>query len=51
MEGTWAMETIMHTFKGAVHHSLGENTHSCPDFSITLYHFGCSIISGIYLLK
>jgi len=31
MEGTWAMETIMHTFKGAVHYSLGENTHSYPD--------------------
>jgi 8-oxo-dGTP diphosphatase len=37
--------------KVAVHDALAEKTHAYPEFTITLYPFVCSIISGIYLLK
>jgi len=37
--------------KVAVHHALAEKTHAYPEFTITLYPFVSSIISGIYLLK
>ena len=37
--------------KVAVHHALAEKTHAYPDFTITLYPFVCTIISGTIILR
>jgi 8-oxo-dGTP diphosphatase len=37
--------------KVAVHHALAEKTHAYPEFTITLYPFVCSIISGTISLR
>ena len=37
--------------KVAVRHALAEKTHAYPDFTITLYPFVCSIVSGIIILR
>jgi 8-oxo-dGTP diphosphatase len=37
--------------KVAVHQSLAEKTHAYPEFTITLYPFVCSIISGTIILR
>jgi len=37
--------------KVVVHHALAEKTHAYPDFTITLYPFVCSIISGTIILR
>ncbi len=37
--------------KVAVHHALFEVTHAYPDFTITLYPFVCTIISGTIFLR
>jgi 8-oxo-dGTP diphosphatase len=37
--------------KVAVHHALAEKTHAYPEFTITLYPFVCSIISGSITLR
>jgi len=37
--------------KVAVHHGLAEVTHTYPEFTITLYPFVCSIISGTMVLR
>jgi 8-oxo-dGTP diphosphatase len=35
----------------AVHHALAKKTHAYPEFTITLYPFVCSIISGTIVLR
>lgn len=35
----------------AVHHALAEKTHAYPEFTITLYPFVCTIISGTITLR
>jgi 8-oxo-dGTP diphosphatase len=35
----------------AVHNALAEKTHAYPDFTITLYPFVCTIISGTITLR
>jgi 8-oxo-dGTP diphosphatase len=35
----------------AVHHTLAEKTYAYPEFTITLYPFVCSIISGTIILR
>jgi 8-oxo-dGTP diphosphatase len=37
--------------KVAVHHALAEKTHAYPEFTIILYPFVCSIISGTIVLR
>ena len=37
--------------KVAVHHALAEKTHAYPEFTIILYPFVCSIISGAITLR
>jgi len=37
--------------KVGVHHALTEKTHAYPEFTITLYPFVCTIISGTIILR
>ena len=39
------------TLKVVVHHALAEVIHAYPDFTITLYPFVCTILSGTIILR